>query len=311
MGCRKLQYYFRDGVSYDYHRDSAAHFENSLFGKTTVASGTIPNRFAFRFSSEYHDSETGLVYYNYRYYSPELGRWLSRDLMEEFGGWNLYAMLGNNAVNRIDRLGLIGSDDIYRQGNNVYVNNRSWYSFSPDDYVGGIVPGTNNVRIGYQDGEFVDIDYNDLVELAENAGLSSRDDIFDRIMNGNSGKALGGNDGASVSDYFDLRVRCKACCDDWVAEEQRCHQDIAKRFGANAASTLVWGLGEGTGVVLATGLSTYAFAHSWNPTGWAAGGVALGLTGLTIKDMYDYNQIKSAGLEAIEKYCVCPESCKK
>ena len=26
----------------------------------------------FRFSSEYHDDETGLVYYNYRYYSPEL-----------------------------------------------------------------------------------------------------------------------------------------------------------------------------------------------------------------------------------------------
>jgi RHS repeat-associated protein len=32
----------------------------------------------FRFSSEYLDSETNLVYYNYRYYSPELGRWLKR-----------------------------------------------------------------------------------------------------------------------------------------------------------------------------------------------------------------------------------------
>ena len=34
----------------------------------------------FRFSSEYHDDETGLVYYNYRYYSPQLGRWTKRDL---------------------------------------------------------------------------------------------------------------------------------------------------------------------------------------------------------------------------------------
>jgi len=93
MGCRELQYYFRDGVSSDYHR----------------ASGTIPNRFAFRFSSEYHDSETGLVYYNYRYYSPELGRWLSRDPIGENGGYNLYAMVGNDPVNYWDIWDLDGT----------------------------------------------------------------------------------------------------------------------------------------------------------------------------------------------------------
>ena len=101
MGCRELQYYFSDGVS----SDSAAHFEYSPFGKTTVASGTIPNRFAFRFSSEYHDSETGLVYYNYRYYSPDLGRWLNRDPIGERGGWNLYVFVYNNTVSYFDDLG--------------------------------------------------------------------------------------------------------------------------------------------------------------------------------------------------------------
>ena len=60
----------------------------------------------FRFSSEYHDDETNLVYYNYRYYSPELGRWLSRDPIEEEGGVNLYVMTGNNAIGYIDNLGL-------------------------------------------------------------------------------------------------------------------------------------------------------------------------------------------------------------
>ena len=106
MGCRELQYYFSNEANSDYHRGSAAHFEYSPFGKTTVASGSIPNRFVFRFSSEYHDSETGLVYYNYRYYSPELGRWLSRDPIGERGGYNLYAMLGNNTINKIDINGL-------------------------------------------------------------------------------------------------------------------------------------------------------------------------------------------------------------
>ena len=58
----------------------------------------------FRFSSEYFAPETGLVYYNYRYYSPDLGRWLSRNPIAKQGGWNLYGMVGNSNG---DRLGLI------------------------------------------------------------------------------------------------------------------------------------------------------------------------------------------------------------
>ena len=127
MGCRKLQYYFSDGVS----SGSAAHFEYSPLGKTTVASGNIPNRFAFRFSSEYHDSETNLVYYNYRYYSPDLGRWLSRDPIGEDAFFNNYILnqssqeklalyrqslmpaylfVGNNSIDNFDILGLAWYD---------------------------------------------------------------------------------------------------------------------------------------------------------------------------------------------------------
>jgi len=103
MGCRKLQYYFSDGAISDHHRDS----------------GTIPNRFVFRFSSEYHDSETGLVYYNYRYYSPDLGRWLNRDPIGERGGWNLYGMLGNRVINYWDRLGYYNP---FKEGNALGVH---------------------------------------------------------------------------------------------------------------------------------------------------------------------------------------------
>ena len=75
-----------------------AHYEYSPFGKLTVSTGTYADDNPFRFSSEYADNETGLVYYNHRYYSPELGRWLSRDPIEEKGGYNLYAMVGNDPV---------------------------------------------------------------------------------------------------------------------------------------------------------------------------------------------------------------------
>ena len=59
----------------------------------------------FRFSSEYADDETGLVYYNYRYYSPQLGRWIKRDPIEEQGGVNLYGMVTNNGISLVDNLG--------------------------------------------------------------------------------------------------------------------------------------------------------------------------------------------------------------
>ena len=45
------------------------------------------------------------MYYNYRYYSTALGRWLSRDPIGERGGWNLYGMVSNNPVNLWDYLG--------------------------------------------------------------------------------------------------------------------------------------------------------------------------------------------------------------
>jgi hypothetical protein len=39
-------------------------------------------------------------------YSPELGRWLSRDPIGEIGGLNLYVFCSNNATNLFDVLGL-------------------------------------------------------------------------------------------------------------------------------------------------------------------------------------------------------------
>jgi RHS repeat-associated protein len=56
-----------------------AQYAYSPYGGLAKSSGPAADENPFLFSSEYLDSETNLVYYNYRYYSPELGRWLSRD----------------------------------------------------------------------------------------------------------------------------------------------------------------------------------------------------------------------------------------
>ncbi len=63
---------------------------------------------SIQWSSEYHDAETGLVYYNYRYYNPCDGRWTRRDCSEENNELNLYAVVRNVTTNRIDQLGLLG-----------------------------------------------------------------------------------------------------------------------------------------------------------------------------------------------------------
>ena len=83
----------------------------------------------FRFSSEYHDNETNLVYYNYRYYSPEMGRWLKRDpIGEQRNGGNLYTNCLNNLIIRYDILGLITTEKItpfYVGGSKLDGNDKS------------------------------------------------------------------------------------------------------------------------------------------------------------------------------------------
>ena len=63
------------------------------FGNVTE-SGDVSQ--PFQWSSEHYDSELALVYYNFRHYSPSLGRFLSRDPIEEQGGLNLYAIIKNS-----------------------------------------------------------------------------------------------------------------------------------------------------------------------------------------------------------------------
>ena len=84
---------------------TAAHYEYDPFGHTVVNSDTS-NLFTYRFSTKPLDSMTGLCYYGYRYYNSVTGRWLSRDPIEEEGGMNLYGFVGNDGVNKWDRLGL-------------------------------------------------------------------------------------------------------------------------------------------------------------------------------------------------------------
>jgi RHS repeat-associated protein len=73
-------------------------YEYGPFGELIRATGPMASANPFRFSTKFTDDETDLVYYRYRYYSPSLGRWLSRDPMEEKGGLNLYGFCVNDPI---------------------------------------------------------------------------------------------------------------------------------------------------------------------------------------------------------------------
>ena len=107
------QYYFPSHdangniVAYvDEQGSIVAEYTYDAFGSTISQSGPMADAFAHRFSTKYYDSETGLYYYGYRFYSPILHRWLNRDPIAEDGGLNLYGFCGNNGVNAVDLLGM-------------------------------------------------------------------------------------------------------------------------------------------------------------------------------------------------------------
>jgi RHS repeat-associated protein len=81
----------------------SARYEYGPFGEEIPRRGVGAQ--PYRFSTKYHDEETGLLYYGYRYYAPRWGRWLSKDPIGERGGVNLYGMCGSDPVNFTDFLG--------------------------------------------------------------------------------------------------------------------------------------------------------------------------------------------------------------
>jgi len=67
-----------------------------------------------RFDPETSDATTQMYFYRARYYSPTLGRFISRDPIGYAGGMNLYGYLGGMAAGRLDPMGLqYGEEMIY------------------------------------------------------------------------------------------------------------------------------------------------------------------------------------------------------
>ena len=82
-----------------------AKFEYTLYGETLTSEGAWAAAMPLCHSSEYCDEDLDLIYYNYRHYNPQDGRWISRDSIWEKGGINLYAFVDNHVSQCIDMWG--------------------------------------------------------------------------------------------------------------------------------------------------------------------------------------------------------------
>jgi RHS repeat-associated protein len=137
-------YYHADGngnITYlvNTNQTLAASYRYDPYGNTISSSGSLASVNVYRFSSKEIHAASGMYYYGYRWYHPNLQRWLNRDPLQEAGGINLYGYVGNAPVDLIDPLG-------FSHGNPVTSTlpglTGSWPS-SP------YVPGWPNYQDGY------------------------------------------------------------------------------------------------------------------------------------------------------------------
>jgi RHS repeat-associated protein len=84
----------------------AARYEYGAFGELLSTEGAASESQPLGFGSRVADPESGLVYHGYRFYQPSVGRWLSRDPLQEEGGLNLYGFADNAPTYWTDPLGL-------------------------------------------------------------------------------------------------------------------------------------------------------------------------------------------------------------
>ncbi|NLA21182.1 hypothetical protein GPU89_37615 [Burkholderia cepacia] len=101
--------------------------EHSAWGMAKEVIRNVVNegvelRNPIRFQGQYHDHESGLHYNRYRYYDPEVGRFVSKDPIGLVGGINVYGYV-RNPLTWVDPLGLqatgpvlLGMGHLYRTG---------------------------------------------------------------------------------------------------------------------------------------------------------------------------------------------------
>jgi RHS repeat-associated protein len=104
-----------------------------------------------RFPGQYSDAETGLCYNRFRYYAPQLARYISPDPIGLLGGLNAYRYVENRPTTDSDPLGLFGLTTgflVLNDGTVIPGNGQLMPSGQPGTYVPGRGVSANDLDRG-------------------------------------------------------------------------------------------------------------------------------------------------------------------
>lgn len=117
-----------------------ARYDYDPYGRITKVSGDLEADFGF--TGFYRHQASGLNLTMYRAYDADLGRWLSRDPIEEEGGLNLYAYVNSSPFIQIDPAGLSAVGTIAGAAFGAYIG------ASVGAAVGGLLGASSGAAIG-------------------------------------------------------------------------------------------------------------------------------------------------------------------
>ncbi|WP_280191008.1 RHS repeat-associated core domain-containing protein [Delftia sp. PS-11] len=174
-----------------------------------------------RFQGQYFDMETGLHYNRFRYYDPDVGRFVSQDPIRLAGGFNVY-QYALNPVDWIDPLGLAGARSTQTGPN---IPGGSVDGLSTAEGGKGITNAAvqraydrvpNNLRRDYH-GHCAEADA--MSKAANYLGITTDEEL--KNMNKNSTSAAYRNDKKGKP-----MIACPSCA--WVQKEQGIKDDNCK-----------------------------------------------------------------------------------
>ncbi|MBJ9721195.1 RHS repeat protein [Acinetobacter calcoaceticus] len=123
----------------------AERAKSNFFENSEIISNNI------RFQGQYFDEETGLHYNRYRYYSPYIGRFVSRDPIKLVGGYNIY-QYASNSIRWVDPLGLAPKKECNKpkREEEIIKQTASFEAARKEalQLIGPLVPGTRQDQIG-------------------------------------------------------------------------------------------------------------------------------------------------------------------
>jgi len=256
-----------------------------------------------RFDPETSNATTQMYFYRARYYSPTLGRFISRDPIGYGSGMSLYAYVQSKPTVSGDPSGLAPDptwrdppgaggtgepDPIYDERLKNEYWNRAMYHYDCLHKLNGrtncpTTPGGH--------------------ERAYKNWLEQHRQVRDRYELNKEGGS-----GAWMSDYYDLRVTCKKC---WGGPEMefsaefRCTTSIGLRFASRIAAFYAQGYAmEATGYIMVTyGVYLLGSAQPLLGAVFVVGGTVIILSG-----MYATGEaiaLKKKANKAVALYCNC------